>query len=161
MNSGWLARLSRAIRESEFASTLVLLVVAMSTALLASEAVAHLSPLAYMESFVDDIVIKGWAPEETQQSQIVIVAEDETTLDPFRGVSDAQGQSVSHYRDPIDRQSLGDLLIAIAGKHPAAIGVDVRLDRPTEERKGQVTPSYAENALGLGSNRDGLFREKA
>src|SRR5262249_29819795 len=46
-----------------------------------------------------------------------------------------QGESIYHYRDPIDRQALGDLLIAIAGKHPAAIGVDVRLDRPTENEK--------------------------
>jgi class 3 adenylate cyclase/CHASE2 domain-containing sensor protein len=135
MNAGWFAQLSRAMRGSEFASTLVLLIVAFSTAFLATEAVAHLSALAYMESFVDDIVIRTWAPPQKQSSQIVIVVEDETTLDPFRGVANAQGQSVYHYRDPIDRQALGDLLIAIAGKHPAAIGVDVRLDRPTENEK--------------------------
>jgi adenylate cyclase len=135
MNSGWLTRLSRLMRGSEFASTLVLLVVATSIALMSIEAVAHLSALAYMESFVDDIVIRQWAPAQKQDTQIVIVVADETTLDPFRATGSAQGQSVYHYRDPIDRQALGDLLTAIAGKHPAAIGVDVRLDRPTEDDK--------------------------
>jgi class 3 adenylate cyclase/CHASE2 domain-containing sensor protein len=135
MNSGWLTQLSRVLRGSEFASTLVLLIVALTVALVSSEGVAHLSALSYIESFVDDIMIKSWAPSQKQSPQIVIVAEDETTLDPFRGVDSALGQSVYHYRDPIDRQALGDLLTAIAGKHPAAIGVDVRLDRPTENDK--------------------------
>src|SRR5205807_1174957 len=74
-------------------------------------------------------------PAQPQDSQIVLVVVDETTLDPFRSSGNASGKNQYHYRDPIDRQVLGDLLTAIAGKHPAEIGVDVRLDRPTEDEK--------------------------
>ncbi|MBV9330947.1 MAG: CHASE2 domain-containing protein [Alphaproteobacteria bacterium] len=135
MNQGLLARLAKLMRGSVFASTVVLLLVAVPMALLLIVAVAKLSPLAYLDGFVRDLVVKRATPAEPQDPQIVVVAIDETTLDPFRYTDSALGQSQYHYRDPIDRQALGDLLTAIAGKHPAAIGVDVRLDRPTEDEK--------------------------
>jgi adenylate cyclase len=135
MNKSLLARLSKLMRGSALASAIVLLLVAIPMAFLSIEAVGHLSPLAYMEGFVQDLVIKRSTPTQPQDSQIVLVVVDETTLDPFRSAGNASGQTQYHYRDPIDRQVLGDLLTAIAGKHPAAIGVDVRLDRPTEDTK--------------------------
>jgi class 3 adenylate cyclase/CHASE2 domain-containing sensor protein len=135
MNTGLLARLTKLMRGSALASAIVLLAVAVPIAFLSVEAVSYLSPLAYMEGFVQDLVIKRSTPAQPQDSQIVLVLVDETTLDPFRSADTSFGQNHYHYRDPIDRQVLGDLLTAIAGKHPAAIGVDVRLDRPTEDEK--------------------------
>ena len=134
MNGGFLARLARLIRDSVFASTVVLFVVAVPAALLSMLAVEKLSPFAYLNGFVEDLVMRRSTPVEHQQPQIVLVVIDQTTLDPFRFDSQG-GENLYHYRDPIDRLALGQLLTAIAGKHPAAIGVDLRFDRPTEETK--------------------------
>lgn len=134
MNGGLLARLARLMRDSVFASTLILLAVAIPVAILAMVAVARLSPLSYLDSFVQDLVIKRATPVQRQQWQIVLIVIDQTTLDPFR-VDSQTGENVYHYRDPIDRRALSQLLLAIASKHPAAIGVDLRLDRPTEDEK--------------------------
>src|SRR5215471_8780704 len=135
MIEGWLAQLAKLMRGSVFASTIVLLLVGVPNAFLSMLAVETLAPLAYMDSFVQDLLIRRTTPAETQDPQIVLVMIDETTLDPYRLTDNGAGQNEYHYRDPIDRQALGDLLTAIAGKHPAAIGVDVRLDRPTEDEK--------------------------
>ena len=131
----WLARLSKLMRHSVFASTIVLLLVAVPIAFLSMLAVENVPPLAYMDGFVQDLLIRRTTPAEAQDPQIVLVVIDETTLDPFRLTDEGSGQDAYHYRDPIDRKALSDLLTAIAGKHPAAIGVDVRLDRPTEDDK--------------------------
>src|SRR5215472_4555976 len=135
MIEGWLAQLAKLMRGSVFASTIVLLLVGVPIAFLSMLAVETLAPLAYMDSFVQDLLIRRTTPAQTQDPQIVLVVIDETTLDPFRLSDTGSGQAAYHYRDPIDRQALGNLLTAIAGKHPAAIGVDVRLDRPTEDEK--------------------------
>jgi class 3 adenylate cyclase/CHASE2 domain-containing sensor protein len=134
MNFGLLARLSKLMRDSVFASTIVLLATAIPTAILADLAAAHFAPLAYLDGFTKDLVIRNATPVEPQESQIVLVVIDQTTLDPFRA-TDTAGENEYHYSDPIDRLALSQLLNAIAGKQPAAIGVDVRLDRPTEEKK--------------------------
>src|SRR5258708_10671070 len=135
MNTGILFRLTKLMRGRAFASDIVRLVCALPVAFLSVQAVPFFSPLAYMDGFVKDLVIKRATPVQAQDPQIIIVAVDETTLDPFRLSDSAAGHTTYHYRDPIDRQSLGDLLTSIAGKHPAAIGADVRLDRPTEDEK--------------------------
>ena len=131
----WLAQLAKLMRDSVFASTIVLLLVAVPIAILSMLAVEDVAPLAYMDGFVQNLLIRRTTPAQSQDPQIVLVVIDETTLDPFRLTDNGAGQNEYHYRDPIDRHALGDLLTAIAGKHPAAIGVDVRLDRPTEDDK--------------------------
>jgi len=134
MNEGLLARLAKLMRDSVFASTLVLLAVAIPVAILSMVAVARLAPLAYLDAFVQDVVMRRSTPVQHQQPQIVLVVIDETTLNPFQQGTDSGG-TVYHYRDPIDRLALAQLLTALAGKHPAAIGVDLIFDRPTEEDK--------------------------
>src|SRR5215472_18037898 len=110
MIEGWLAQLAKLMRGSVFASSIVLLLVGVPIAFLSMLAVEDIAPLAYMDSFVQDLLIRQTTPTQAQDPQIVLVMIDETTLDPFRLTDTGVGQNEYHYRDPIDRRALGDLL---------------------------------------------------
>jgi adenylate cyclase len=98
--------------------------VAIACAMLSLMAVNGLSLLNRINQFVQDWEVASvFAPEEAQDSRIVIVAVDEPTLRQFA------------YRSPVDRQFVSDLLKKLSLHKPAAIGMDLLLDQPTEPAK--------------------------
>src|SRR5215472_10337183 len=107
MIESWLAQLAKLMRGSVFASTIVLLLVAVPIALLSMFAIENVAPLAYMDGFVQDLLIRRTTPAQAQDPQIVLVVIDETTLDPYRLTDLGSDQNEYHYRDPIDRHALG------------------------------------------------------
>src|SRR5215471_19023149 len=102
MIENWLARLAKLMRGSTFASAIVLLLVGVPIAFLSMLAVETVAPLAYMDSFVQDLLIKRTTPVQAQDPQIVVVVIDEATIDPDRLTINGTGQNEYHYRDPID-----------------------------------------------------------
>jgi adenylate cyclase len=100
--------------------------VAVVCALLASAAVNNLTFLTNVNQFVADGETALLTPPEPQDPDIVIVAITEETLAQF------------HYRAPVDRQFLGDLLTALAEKGPRGIGIDLLFDQPTEPVKDEA-----------------------
>jgi CHASE2 domain-containing sensor protein len=100
--------------------------VAVVCALLASAAVNNLTFLTNVNQFVADGETAWLTPPEPQDPDIVIVAITEDTLAQF------------HYRAPVDRQFLADLLTTLAEKSPRAIGIDLLFDQPTEPAKDEA-----------------------
>jgi len=87
-------------------------------------ATRNLTLLTRVDRFVQDWETASvFAPQEAQDPNILIVAIDEPTLSRFA------------YRAPMDRHFVSDLLQQIAGHGPAAIGLDLLLDQPTEADK--------------------------
>ena len=97
-------------------------VVLLATAV-ASLATRQLAFLANLENVAADIRIAALQPPAAQSPDVAIIAISEETLTRFR------------YRSPIDREFLSELLRELDGKGARAIGLDVLLDQPTEERK--------------------------
>ena len=79
--------------------------------------------LTQAERFVGDLRIATLLPPEPQDSNIVIAAINEDTLQLFP------------YRSPVDRAFLANLLKALDAKQPRAIAMDVLLDQATEPEK--------------------------
>lgn len=123
MMPGFLSRLSKARRDSPFASNIILAAVALASAFIAVAAVDRFAPLANADRFLRDLQIALFTPAQTQDPTVVVVAVNEDTLRSFR------------YRSPIDREYLSGLLTTLAAKKPRAIGLDILLDQPTEESK--------------------------
>ena len=98
--------------------------VAVLCATLAQGAIDRLSLLTRVNQFVQDWEVASvFAPKQAQDSAIIIVAIDEPTLQQFT------------YRSPVDRKFVSDLLQQLESHSPAAIGMDLLLDQPTEAAK--------------------------
>jgi adenylate cyclase len=98
--------------------------VVLICALAAMLVTRNFSPLTRVDNFVQEWEAASvFAPQEAQDSDILIVAIDEPTLRQFA------------YRSPVDRHFVSELLRTIAAHGPAAIGLDLLLDQPTEDAK--------------------------
>lgn len=104
----------------------VLALVALLSALVAHLALRHLAFLTQIERTVGDIHVATALPGEAQDQRVVIVAITEDTLARFP------------YRSPVDRGFLAELLRTLEQRRPAAIGLDVLLDQPTEPEKDEA-----------------------
>jgi len=102
----------------------VFLAVTLTSTLLSLFLVDNFSVLNRVDQFVQDWEIASvFAPHESQDPAIVVVAVDEPTLTRFP------------YRSPVDRQFLSTLIEQLAAHKPAVIGLDFLLDQPTEQAK--------------------------
>jgi adenylate cyclase len=81
------------------------------------------SPLAGAERLLDALAFRLFAPSRPASDRIAIVGISEETLQQLP------------YRSPIDRAFLARLLDDLSAAAPAAIGLDILLDRPTEAEK--------------------------
>ena len=97
--------------------------IALVVAALSMLAVDHISFLTGADRFVQDWEIAFTSPAEPQDSNILIVAVDEGTMQHFP------------YRSPLDRGFLAQLMAALDAKHPRAIVLDYLFDQPTEPEK--------------------------
>lgn len=121
MNAAVFHRARKLLRSRSFVSIAGLVVVIAASALIALLVLQKALP--GIDAYVQDWEVAYLLPGEPQDSAVVIVAITEDTLQRF------------HYRSPIDRQFLSDLLNDVASFHPRAIGLDVLLDQPTEDTK--------------------------
>jgi adenylate cyclase len=80
------------------------------------------SPFAGTERLVDALAFRLLAPERPAPA-VAIVGITEATL------------ATLPYRSPIDRHFLARLVDSVAAAEPAAIGLDILIDRPTEPEK--------------------------
>jgi len=92
----------------------------------ASLATRQLAFLANLENIAADIRIAALQPPAAQSPDVAIISINEETLTRFR------------YRSPIDREFLAQLLSELDRKGARAIGLDVLLDQPTEDRKDDL-----------------------
>jgi len=117
------AALSRWIRGSAIGSAITLFAISIP--------VAYIVTFAVHNSILDrgqrDWVIAVATPPEPQDSDVVVVTIDEDFIDHFT--------ASTRYRDPVDRHEVANLIQTIAAKHPRAIGLDLLLDRRTEDAK--------------------------
>jgi adenylate cyclase len=81
------------------------------------------SPLASAERLLDALAFRLFAPSRPPNERIAIIGIKEETLVPLP------------YRSPIDRGFLARLLDDLSAAGPAALGIDILLDRPTEVEK--------------------------
>jgi len=86
-------------------------------------AMGNLFFMTQIEVAIEDFRTAWVLPPEKQDSDIVIIAINEDTLNLFP------------YRSPIDREFLAKLLHTVAARKPRAIGVDLLFDQPTESGK--------------------------
>jgi len=102
-----------------------------------------------LENLVRDAMMVSISPFTNPSSDIVIVSISESTLAKFP------------YRSPIDRSFLADIVEKIDAADPAAIGVDLLFDQPTEPHKDQQLQAVIETAgnpivLAAASQAEGL-----
>jgi adenylate cyclase len=81
------------------------------------------SPLAAADRWYESMLFRFFAPAQPPSDRVVIIGITEETLNQLP------------YRSPIDRGFLAQLLETIEAGQPAAIGVDLLLDQPTEPAK--------------------------
>ena len=126
MNNGFSERIAR-LRRSRAAAVSGFVLIALFCAGLVVTVISNVSLLTHLDQLVQDWEIASvFAPFEPQDPDIVIVAIDENTLSGF------------HYRSPVDRKFVGDLLQKLAAHGPRAIGLDFLIDQPTEADKDQA-----------------------
>jgi adenylate cyclase len=123
MNATFLKRLAKLAGDRRFLSTFVLALVAIASAAASVFFVAHFFVLTNADRIVQDWEIATIAPEEAQDSNIVVVAIDEKTLAQLK------------YRSPVDRAFLASLLSKLIVDRPRAIGIDLLFDQRTEPKK--------------------------
>ena len=99
------------------------LVIVIAATILATVSTRYLAFLASLENVAADIRISALQKPLPQSQSIAIIAINEETLAKFP------------YRSPVDRAFLAQLLTQLDAKAPAAIGLDVLLDQPTEPEK--------------------------
>lgn len=97
--------------------------IVVAATILATLSTRYLAFLASLENVAADIRIAALQKPLPQSKDIAIVAINEETLAQFP------------YRSPVDRAFLAQLLVQLDAKAPAAIGLDVLLDQPTEPAK--------------------------
>src|SRR5918911_5157338 len=112
-------RMARLItRERVLAGLLLVLSVALALGLTRPP-----SPLASAERLLEALAFRLFAPSRPQSERIAIIGITEETLLRLP------------YRSPIDRGFLAHLIDDLAAAAPAAIGLDILIDRPTEAVK--------------------------
>ncbi len=119
----WLARLSAFVRARKSLEIVTALLAALAVAILSMLAVDDISFLTSADRFVQDWQIATRSPSEPQDTHVVVVSVQETTLEHF------------DYRAPLDRGFLADLLTALDSKHPKVIVLDYLFDQKTEATK--------------------------
>ncbi|MGD0865582.1 MAG: adenylate/guanylate cyclase domain-containing protein [Rhizomicrobium sp.] len=123
MNEPPKSRARSLLRDRRFTSILALVAIALLAALMAVVLVDNILILQSVDNFIQDREITLQSERTGTDQRVVIVALDENTLSGF------------HYRSPIDREFLANLIARIDSAHPQAIGVDVLFDQPTEPQK--------------------------
>jgi len=121
--NGILARLSALRRNKTALNAATAIVIALAMALLAMLAVDRISFLTGADRFVRDWEVAYQSTPEDQDSNILILAVNEQTMQNFP------------YRSPLDRGFLANLLTTLDSKHPKAIVIDYLFDQPTEPAK--------------------------
>ncbi len=116
------AKLRRLLSSRRLAIAAIMLGAA-ATAILAT---TYLSPLAYVERFTSDLRVAEALPPEPQQSDVIVVAITEETLQQFP------------YRSPIDRRFLSRVLKLLEERGVRGIGIDILLDQATEPEKDDL-----------------------
>ncbi len=81
------------------------------------------SPLAAADRWLESVFFRFFSPARPPSERIIMIAITEETLNQLP------------YRSPIDRGFLARLLQALEAGQPAAIGLDLLLDQPTEPAK--------------------------
>ncbi|HWD26595.1 MAG TPA: adenylate/guanylate cyclase domain-containing protein [Rhizomicrobium sp.] len=119
----WLARLWTFVRRKKVIDRATAVAAALVVAVLAMLAVDKISFLTSADRFVQDWQIATRSPIEPQDTNVVVVAVQEATLEHFA------------YRAPLDRDFLAKLLTGLDAKHPRAIVLDYLFDQPTETDK--------------------------
>jgi adenylate cyclase len=122
--SGWFARLSAFIRARRTLEGVTAVLAALAVAILSTLAVDDISFLTSADRFVQDwqIAFKT-PPERDQDPNIRIIAFDEEAMQHF------------HYRSPLDRGALADVLAALDEKGARVIVLDYLFDQKTEPEK--------------------------
>ena len=109
----------------------------------------YTAPLRQLEAWTIDLRLGLLAPPSPARERIVIVAIDEQVLAELP------------YRSPIDRGLMADLVDAVDGASPRAIGLDLLFDQATEPAKdGRLRQRLLEAAapvvVAWGERRHGL-----
>lgn len=127
----------------------------LASALVSWVAVELVGPVRMVDNAATDLLgIVARKPGAVSED-VVVIAIDETTL---AGLA---------YRSPVDRAFLSDLIEGIAAARPAAIGIDIILDTPTEPEKDARLRSLILSqddppiVVAYGGERDGLTADQA
>ncbi len=128
---------------------LLALAIAIASVALGYAAPRHLGALGVAENWTRDLRFAAWAPPRPQSPNVVVVAITEDTLAKLP------------YRSPVDRGFLANLVQALDAKEPAAIGIDILFDQPTEKDKDialrqTLLSAKAPVALAFAGNDQGL-----
>ena len=118
-----IARARSLLRGRHFSSLFLLFAVALISAAICVAAVDNILFLINIDNFIQDYEFPYAAHEQPSDDRVRIAAIDENTM------------SQLHYRSPIDRSLLADLLTRLDASHARAIGVDVLFDQATEPAK--------------------------
>jgi class 3 adenylate cyclase/CHASE2 domain-containing sensor protein len=110
--------------------------------------------LAAAEQWLVDLRVTRLSKAEPQHDRIIVVAINEESLARLP------------YRSPIDRAFLADLLRRLDAAEPAAIGIDILFDQPTEPEKDAVLRQTLDTlrnpaVLALADQADGLTARQA
>lgn len=103
--------------------TLGLVLIALTAAAMTFALPRALGAFIALEQWTRDLRVAIFTPDAPQDGRIVIVTLNEETLD------------LAPYRLPADRALLAAVLASLDATRPAAIGLAVPLDRPTESEK--------------------------
>ena len=102
---------------------LFLLLTAISSSFLSYIGTHHFAPLTMMEHWASDIRTTKILPPEDPDTDMLIVAITEQTLEGLT------------YRSPVDRGFLNNLLKQLQEMNPKVIELDILFDKPTEPEK--------------------------
>src|SRR5690242_17105819 len=119
------------MRERVLAGLLLVLSVVLSLALTRPP-----SPLAGAERLLEALAFRLFAPSRPPSDRIAIIGITEETLLRLP------------YRSPIDHGFLARLIDDLAAAEPAAIGLDILIDRPTEAEKDDALRDALHRAAG-------------
>lgn len=123
MNATVLSRAHGLLRDRRATAFAGLIIITVIAAQLAVIAVDNLMVLTSADRFIQDWEVSVGAPQIPVDPDIVVVAVKEDTLRQF------------HYRSPLDRGFIANLLTRLAAAKPKAIGLDYFFDQPTEPEK--------------------------
>jgi len=127
MISSFIDRLTKLLQNRRaFSSFAIPAAVALGCAIVSVLAVNNVAVLTSVDQFISDWEVAAIAPQESQATDIVVVAINEDTLAQFP------------YRSPIDREFVANVLQKLAEAKPRAIGVDLLFDQSTEPAKDEL-----------------------
>ena len=104
----------------------VIIFVIISIIIASSLVIGNRAPFAQLEAMLADVRTSWLARTDRVDPHIVIVAITEESLENDQA------------RSPIDRAFLGRLITAVDSASPAAVGLDIVLDRPTQPVRDQA-----------------------